>query len=270
MGMMETGSAPQPAQRAALRIRRTADAVRSRGSPEALRRVRNADALRARNAELAGQLRAAALQGDDAYIAELLSQLLRLQGLPKGQRISLQLTALLSLVHSLRSLALTDEPTGLYNRRGFMQIGARLLDVAARDVRAAHLIYFDVNHLERTDDTVGRTAGDVMIRQMGNFMRDLYPRYGVYEVLGRLGGDEFAALTTCPEYASHGAIMLRAGRRPTHSGDLAAPSLSAGVAHFNPRRPVSVDELLESAKQAMHEHTRVTGIASSELPPHPV
>jgi diguanylate cyclase (GGDEF)-like protein len=268
--MMETGLTPQSAQQAALRIRRTADAVRSRGSSEAPRRVRNADALRARNAELAGQLRAAAMEGDHAYITELLSELLRLQGLPKEQRISLQLTALLSLVHSLRCLALTDEITGLYNRRGFMQIGTRLLDVAARDVRSAHLIYFDVSHLERTHDTVGGTAGDVMIRQMGNFMRDLYPSYGVYEVLGRLGSDEFAALTTCPEYASRGAIMLRAGRRPTHSGDLPALSLSAGVAHFNPRRPMSVDELLKSAKQAMYEHERVTGIASSELPPHPV
>jgi diguanylate cyclase (GGDEF)-like protein len=268
--MMETGSAPQSAQQVALRLRRTADAVRSRRSSEGLWRVRNADALRSRNAELAGQLRAAALGGDEAYITELLSELLGLQGLPKGQRISLQLTALLNLVHSLRGLALTDDPTGLYNRRGFMQIGARLLDVAARDVRAAHLIYFDVSHLERTHDTVGRTASEVMIRQMGNFMRDLYPSYGVYEVLGRLGGDEFAALTTCPEYASRGAIMLRAGQRPTHSGDLPALPLSAAVAHFNPRRPVSVDELLESAKQAMYEHKRVTGIASSELPPHPV
>src|SRR6266853_6861048 len=268
--MMQTGSTPQSAQQAALRIRRTADAVRTRGSKEAPRGVRNAEPLHARNAELAGRLRAVAMEGDDAYMTQLLSELLRLQGLPKEQRISLQLTALLNLVHSLRCLALTDEITGLYNRRGFMQIGTRLLDVAARDVRAAHLIYFEVSHLERTHDTVGRTAGDVMIRQMGNFMRDLYPSYGVYEVLGRLGRGEFAALTTCPEYASRGAILLRAGRRPTRSGDLPAFSLSAGVAHFNPRRPVSVGELLESAKQAMHEHKRVTEIASSELPPHPV
>jgi diguanylate cyclase (GGDEF)-like protein len=261
---METGSTPQCAQQAALRMRRTADAVHTGASSEAPRRVRNAEplparnaeALRARNAELAGRLRAAAMEGDDEYISELLSELLRLQGLPREQRISLQLTALLNLVHSLRCLALTDETTGLYNRRGFMQIGTRLLDVAARDVRAAHLICFDVSHLERTHDTVGRTAGDVMIRQMGNFMRDLYPSYGVYEVLGRLGSDEFAALTTCPEYASRGAIVLRAGRRPTHSGDLPALSLSAGVAHFNPRSPVSVDELLESARRAMYEHKR--------------
>ncbi|HXO15777.1 MAG TPA: GGDEF domain-containing protein, partial [Steroidobacteraceae bacterium] len=85
-----------------------------------------------------------------------------------------------------------------------------------------------------------------------------------------LGGDEFAALTMCPEYASRDAIVLRAGTRSPHSGDLAALWLSVGVAHFNPQRPLGIDELLESAEQAMYEHKRVTRIASSELTPHPV
>jgi diguanylate cyclase (GGDEF)-like protein len=243
--------------------------ARARGNAHSLRRVRNAEAVRARNAELGGQLRAAAMEGDDACMARLLSELLRVQGLTRGQRVSVQLKALLNLVDSLRRVALSDDRTGLYNRRGFMKSGARLLDVATRDLRAAHLIYFDLNHLRRTNDTLGRTAGDAVIRQMGNFMRDLYPSYGVYEVLGRLGGDEFAALTMSPECAARGAIVLRAGRRPPHSGDLAALSLSVGVAHFNPRRPVSVDELLETAERAMYEHKRVTRIASSELTPPP-
>src|SRR4029077_15864393 len=171
--MMESGSVSRSAEVGALRAR-NAQASRARNA-EALRRVRSAEALRARNAELAGQLRAAAMENDDAHMTQLLSELLRFQGLTKGQRVSLQLQALLKLVHSLRCVALTDGLTGLYNRRGFMQTGARLLDVATRDVRAAHLIYFDLNHLERTNRTMGRTVGDVMIRQMGNFMRDLYP-----------------------------------------------------------------------------------------------
>jgi diguanylate cyclase (GGDEF)-like protein len=227
-------------------------------------------ALRARNAELTGLLRVAALEGDEVRITRLLSELLRFQGLTKGQRVSLQLKALLNLVHSLRCAALTDELTGLYNRRGFMQTAARVLDVAARDGHAAHLIYFDVNQLERINGSMGRSTGDVMLRQMGNLLRDLYPSYGVYEVLGRLGGDEFAALTTRAEYASRSAIILRARRPQTSSYDLPPLSLSIGIAHFNPQRPVAIDELLEGAEQAMYEHKRVTQIASAELTPHPV
>ena len=212
---------------------------------------------RTRNSELAGELRAAALEGDDVRVTQLLSDLLHLQGLSKGQRISVQLTTLLNMVHSLRCVTLTDELTGLFNRRGFVQSGTRLLDVASRDVRAAHLIYFDLNHLERINQTMGRSTGDVMIRQMGNFMRDLFPSYGVYEVLGRLSGDEFATLTMSPQYASRGAILLRAARTPQEGGtDLPPLSLSIGVAHFNPRRPLSIDKLLEIAEQAMYEHKK--------------
>jgi len=212
---------------------------------------------RTRNSELAGELRAAAVEGDDVRVTQLLSDLLHLQGLSRGQRISMQLTTLLNMVHSLRCVTLTDELTGLFNRRGFVQSATRLLDVASRDVRAAHLIYFDLNHLERINQTMGRSTGDVMIRQMGNFMRDLFPSYGVYEVLGRLSGDEFATLTTSPQYASRGAILLRAARTPQEGGtDLPPLSLSVGVAHFNPRRPLGIDKLLESAEQAMYEHKK--------------
>jgi len=212
---------------------------------------------RTRNSELAGELRAAALEGDDVRVTQLLSDLLHLQGLSRGQRISVQLKTLLNMVHSLRCVTLTDELTGLFNRRGFVQSATRLLDVASRDVRAAHLIYFDLNHLERINQTMGRSTGDVMIRQMGNFMRDLFPSYGVYEVLGRLSGDEFATLTMSPQYASRGAILLRAARTPQEGGtDLPPLSLSVGVAHFNPRRPLGIDKLLESAEQAMYEHKK--------------
>src|SRR5260370_11947762 len=165
--MMEPASVSRSAEQGALRVGNAA-VSRARGNAATLSRARKVEALRARNTELGGQLRAAAMEGDDARITGLLSELLRFQGLTKGQRISLQLKALLNLVHSLRCVALTDDLTGLYNRRGFMQTGARLLDVATRDVRSAHLIYFDVNHLQRTNDTMGRSAGDVMIRQTGN------------------------------------------------------------------------------------------------------
>ncbi len=228
-------------------------------------------AVRARTGELANQLRSAALEGDDARVKRLLSELLRFKGIPRGRRIGLQLPALLNLVHSLRSVAMSDDLTGLYNRRGFMQIGTRFLDVACRDQRAAHLVYFDLDNLKQVNDTAGHSSGDILIRQTGNLLRDLFPNYGVYEVLGRLGGDEFAALTTSSDYALRSAVVLRTRKPAAGRVGFPALSLSVGVAHFDPRRPVSIDELLEIAEQAMYEHKRVNRIASSSgLTPHPV
>jgi diguanylate cyclase (GGDEF)-like protein len=221
---------------------------------------------RARSAELAHELRVAAMEGDEMRITHLLSELLRCKGLSRTQRIALQQNALLNLVHSLRSAALNDDLTGLYNRRSFVQIGTRLLDLAARDKQPAHLIYFGIDQLSRVNESRGRSAGDILIRQTGNLLRDLFPSYGVYEVLGRLRSDEFAALTTSDQHASRQAILLRV-RRARHGSDVPASTLSIGVARFNPHRPVDIDELLQNARRAMNEPIRQ--LTLSELCPCP-
>jgi len=230
-------------------------------------RIADPSAARARNGELASQLRAAAMEGDEARITGLLSELLRCKGMSRGQRIALQQKALLNLVHSLRSAALNDDLTGLYNRRGFVQIGTRLLDLAVRDQQPAYLVYFGIPQLERISASLGHQAGDITVRQTGNLLRDLFPSYGVYEVLGRMGSSEFAALTTSDQHASRHAITLRL-RRPQQRGwDVPLRSMSVGVAQFYSKRPVGIDELLEIAKRAMNEPA--SQIALSELSPSP-
>ncbi len=219
---------------------------------------------RARSGEFANQLRAAALDGDDARITRLVAELLRCKGLSRGQRIALQQTALLNLVRSLRSATLSDDLTGLPNARGFVQTGTRLLDLATRDGQTAHLIYFGIDQLERLEEALGATAGEILVRQTGNLLRDLFPSYGVYEVLGRLGVDEFAALTTSAQYADRHAVMLRV-RRPQRSSALPTVNLSVGVAHFNPDRPVAIDELLETAKRSMNEPISQISLSAQTL-----
>ena len=220
----------------------------------------------ARSLEVAGQLRAAVMEGDDTRIARLLSDLLRVRGLTKGQRVRLQSRTLLNLVHSLRSVALNDELTGLLNRRGFMQIATRLLDVALRDRQTAHLVYFRlaIGTAEAAHGD-GACAREVLLRRMGNFLRDSFPRYGVYEVLGRLGGGEFAALTLLAEHATRSNIMLRA-RAPERGCDAPALPLQVASAHFDPAVPAAIDELLHNAadqlSQAVTTHPSVTEVAS--------
>jgi GGDEF domain-containing protein len=218
----------------------------------------------ARSLEVAGQLRAAIMEGDDARIARLLSDLLRVRGLTKGQRVRLQSRALLNLVHSLRSAALNDELTGLLNRRGFVQSATRLLDVALRDRHTAHLVYF---RLDLSDpETAGTVAGtacarDVLLRRTGNFLRDLFPSYGVYEVLGRLSAGEFAALTPLAAHASRSAIMLRA-RVPECGREAPALPLRVAVAQFDPARPAAIDELLQNAARTAEVREPVAEVAS--------
>jgi GGDEF domain-containing protein len=215
-----------------------------------------------RSLEVAGLLRAAVMEGDDARIARLLSDLLRVRGLTKGQRVRLQSRTLLNLVYSLRSAALNDDLTGLLNGRGFMQTATRLLDLALRDRQAAHLVWFRIDlDGAATIAADGACARDVLLRRTGNFLRDLFPSYGVYEVLGRLGAGEFAALTPLAAHASRSAIMSRA-RRPENGCSAPALPLKVAVAHFDPAHPAAIDELLQSAARAAEVCEPLTEVAS--------
>lgn len=213
----------------------------------------------ARTAELINGLRAAAIYGDRMLIERLLAELVRLPGVPRRRRAALQVPALAGLLESLHELAMSDDLTGLYNRRGFMRIGTRFLEVAARDGRAAYLVYVDLDNLKQVNDSDGHASGDLLIRQTGNLLRDLFPSHGVYEVIGRLGGDEFAALTTKADQATRSTAAMRACRTPLPAG--ASPlSLSAGVAYFDPQLPVELGELLEVAERAMYQQKRAARV----------
>jgi GGDEF domain-containing protein len=220
--------------------------------------LRRTNDSRARVLEISAQLRAAVAEGDDGGIARLLADLLRLRGLSRPQCVAMQLRALQSLVYLLRSAAMTDEVTGLHNRRGFLQCATRLLDVAVRERSPHRLIYF---HLGPQPD-VAASIPMLVLRHMGNTLRDLFPNYGVHEALGRLGAGEFAALTPRIEYLSRDSILghlaaTAAGQRRTRAG------LGVGIAHFDPLRPVGVDELLASAQLAVRACEPLPRIASS-------
>jgi GGDEF domain-containing protein len=221
---------------------------------EPVRKLVEARTVRARNGELASQLRAAAVDGDDARIRRLLSELLRCKGLSRGQRISLQQKALLSLV---QSASLNDDLTGLHNRRAFVQIGTRVLDVATRDQQSAHLVYFCVER-GRLNPSLAQPAAQMLIRQTGNLLRDLFPSYGVYEVLGRMDSDAFAALTTSDDYASRDAVLARL-EQAQHASKLPLV-LKVGIAHFDPHDPAGIDELLEQAQRDMNQPASAFGM----------
>jgi GGDEF domain-containing protein len=195
-----------------------------------------------RGLDVASQLRSAVSSGDDARISRLLTELLRVKGLTKGQRVRLQQRALCGVVETLRAAALNDELTGLCNRRGFMQSAMRLLDLAVRDARHARLFHFSI---DRAADDASALAS-VTLRQLGNDLRDLFPNYGVYEVLGRLEGMTFAALTldTREPLSSCTALRVR-----TASAGEELSALHIGVALFDPSGPRSLDELLQRAVQ---------------------
>jgi diguanylate cyclase (GGDEF)-like protein len=79
----------------------------------------------------------------------------------------------------------------LLNRRAFVRELTRYISFAGRYNTPASLIYFDLNHLKKTNDTLGHAAGDAVLT---HFAKVLQGHVRDSDSVGRLGGDEFGVL----------------------------------------------------------------------------
>ena len=207
----------------------------------------------ASSSEIASQLSAAAIDADEGMVKHMLTTLLSCQLRRSGEPLPSQLGVLLHLFLTLRSMALSDDLTDLYNRRGFLRAGTRLLSAASRDKHGALLFYIDVDDLKSINDTAGHAAGDSLLIRTAQVLRSVFRDS---DVIGRLGGDEFAALApvTGPKACD---LILHRLQKAVAADNLARAepslSLSVGFAQFNPRKPSSMADLLRKADVAMYE-----------------
>jgi len=85
-----------------------------------------------------------------------------------------------------------DSLTGLINRREFEErLSSAVASVRREDVAAYALLYMDLDQFKVVNDTLGHSAGDLLLRQMSDLLQS---RIRGTDVLARLGGDEFAVL----------------------------------------------------------------------------
>jgi len=89
---------------------------------------------------------------------------------------------------NLNNLALIDDLTGLYNRRGFMTLADHQLRLAKRTGRPFALVFVDIDGLKAVNDRMGHMQGNHVITEMGFIIKDAFRSS---DILGRLGGDEF-------------------------------------------------------------------------------
>jgi diguanylate cyclase (GGDEF)-like protein len=89
------------------------------------------------------------------------------------------------------NLSLIDPLTELYNRRHFDKALAQEIKRCQRYKRAFSILLIDIDHFKRINDKYGHDAGDRVIRQVGNLLRNTLRNP---DVVGRVGGEEFAVI----------------------------------------------------------------------------
>jgi diguanylate cyclase (GGDEF)-like protein len=158
----------------------------------------------------------------------------------------------------LRNLALTDDLTGLYNRRGFFALAEQQLKLARRNHEGALLFFADIDGLKQINDRLGHSEGDVAIMRVARILRDTFRDS---DIVARLGGDEFSILANEASSDSQKDIWRRLKENLSAEGSRDprySLSLSIGVARFDPRSAVTLRELLGYADQAMYEAKRTS------------
>ena len=120
----------------------------------------------------------------------LRSEIARLN-LEMGQRVAQRTDALERMVGKLNAQATRDVLTGLYNRRMLDQCLEELVQKCAQDGAPLCLIMIDVDDFKLLNDTLGHSAGDTLLRSLGQLIRSSVRER---DLAFRCGGDEFVVV----------------------------------------------------------------------------
>jgi diguanylate cyclase len=155
-------------------------------------------------------------------------------------------------------MAITDELTGLINRRQMMYMLGQQKAVADRRGDRFSVCFLDIDHFKSINDTMEHHIGDVVLRR---FASEAQKTLRASNIFARFGGEEFVLLAVGAdlEGASLAADRTRNAIRTIDFSDI-TPSLtvtlSAGVAQYRPKEEIRsilsrADEALYLAKTAV-------------------
>lgn len=170
----------------------------------------------------------------------------------------------------LRSLSLRDELTGLYNRRGFLEVASQAHSLAQRDGRPAALVFVDLNGMKRINDELGHDVGDDALVDAAHVLRSALSEF---DVVARLGGDEFVAFALDFDAPHIDALRLCLRQLlDERVAQLARPyrlSMSVGAAFLQVGAKRSISDLLDEADAAMYEQKNARRAAGGVSMPPP-
>ena len=93
-----------------------------------------------------------------------------------------------------KTAASMDPLTGMFNRRGFAEASARVIEREAGAGRPVTVMIFDIDHFKSINDRFGHPAGDEILKLFSTIVMN---NLRISDLSGRIGGEEFAALLPC-------------------------------------------------------------------------
>jgi diguanylate cyclase (GGDEF)-like protein/PAS domain S-box-containing protein len=157
----------------------------------------------------------------------------------------------------LYRMSMTDELTGLLNRRGFYTFCEQQLKLSKRQNRGIYLLYADLDNLKKINDAYGHHEGDVALSWAAAIIKECFRDS---DIIARIGGDEFVVLPIGFSENHLEKVIERFLKKVENYNENIKRdyklSLSTGTAYYDPSNPCSIDELLMQADKSMYENKR--------------
>lgn len=154
------------------------------------------------------------------------------------------------LREQLREQSLSDELTGLTNRRGFLNLAEQQRKLAARNNCELTLFFMDLDHFKQINDTLGHKAGDQALIDTAEILKRTFRES---DIVARIGGDEFAVLAINGDDGANDLGMRLQEEITAHNRNSGRPyqlSVSCGAIHCNAAQPL--DAMIQQADQKMY------------------
>lgn len=175
-----------------------------------------------------------------------------------------RIAALQAQVRELHQRLVTDELTQIFNRRGLMEY----LEAIASEVvyqykhpdkrrsvviKSLSIIFLDIDHFKKVNDTYGHDAGDEVLRQTADLIRD---RVRQLDIVGRYGGEEIVvglpgATTVQAKRIADDLRSTIEGHTFRVGGNVLKVTASLGVAELTPDR--NINQTLKVADDALYK-----------------
>jgi diguanylate cyclase (GGDEF)-like protein len=157
----------------------------------------------------------------------------------------------------LVTISLTDELTGIYNRRGFFNLAEHQLIIAKRIDQKVFMMYLDIDKLKEINDTFGHDEGDIALIDIANILKESYRES---DIIARIGGDEFVVFAIEAAEESSNIITERLHKNldihNANNSTIYNLSVSVGITYYDPEHPCSIGDLLNQADKLMYQQKK--------------
>ncbi|MBR1798260.1 MAG: GGDEF domain-containing protein [Clostridiales bacterium] len=154
----------------------------------------------------------------------------------------------------LDAMAKSDELTGLYNRRGFLDYAQTEIGKPENKGKRALICYADMDNLKYVNDKFGHDEGDFSLREIAAILNDAFREN---DIIGRMGGDEFIvfAMIQITDYEKQ--IKDRIARiTQKHNEEANKPypiEMSIGICEFNCGNDIDIHEIIDRADEKLYK-----------------